>query len=58
MTKYNHDIKQYLKWLNEGKTYDEISELSGIGNKSIIFKWIQTNYTLEKKTVYTAKKKR
>ena len=26
--------------------------------KSIIYKWIQTNYALEKKTVYTAKRKK
>jgi len=58
MTKYNHDIGQYVKWLNEGKTYDEMAKLTGIDNKSIIYKWIRNNYILEKKTVYTAKKKR
>jgi len=58
MTKHKHDIEQYLKWLNEGKSYDEMAQIMDIPGKSTIHKWIKTNYILEKKTVYTAKKKR
>jgi len=58
MKKHEHDINQYLKWLNEGKSYDEMAEIMDIPHKATIHKWIKNNYILEKKTVYTAKKKR
>ena len=58
MAKYKHDIDQYMKWLNDGKTYDEMAELIGVRHKSIIYNWVKTNYIIEKKVTYRAIKKK
>jgi hypothetical protein len=57
MTRHKHDIEQYLKWMNEGKSYDDMAKIMGVPHKATIHKWIKNNYIIEKKTVYTAKKK-
>jgi len=58
MTKYNHNIDEYIRLLNEGKTFREIAEITGNGANDNINRWIHKNYTLEKKVTYRATKKK
>ena len=57
MTKYNHNIDEYIRLLNEGRTFREIAEITGNGTNDNINRWIHKNYTLEKKVIYRAIKK-
>ena len=58
MTKYNHNIDEYIRLLNEGRTFREIAEITGNGSSGVIHTWITKNYTLEKKVTYRAIKKK
>jgi hypothetical protein len=57
MTKYKHSISKYLKLLNEGKSYQDLADITGNGDKTVIYTWIKKNFVLKKETIFTATKK-
>jgi hypothetical protein len=52
MTKYKHNISEYLKLLNEGKSYQDLADITGNGDKTVIYNWIKQNFIL--KNIFTA----
>ena len=57
MSKYKHNISEYLKLLNEGKSYQDLADITGNGDKTVIYNWIKQNFILKKETIFTATKK-